>query len=244
MNLFFHGFHLCDNPMEIDYGKLAKLIGADFKKIELLQEAMTHRSFLNENRSYQLNHNERLEFLGDAVLELVVTEHLYKSYDNPEGELTNWRAALVNGEMLAKVGESIGIGEFLLMSKGEKKDIGKARQYLLANAMEAIIGSIYLDRGYGKAKEFIENYIICELPSILKNKSYLDPKSYFQEKSQQYEQITPHYEVVSEWGPDHEKKFRMGVFLEDKMIAQGEGDSKQEAQRNAAAKALEIKGWE
>jgi ribonuclease-3 len=241
---FFHGFHLCDNAMEIDYGKLAKIIGTDFKKIELLQEAMTHRSFLSENRSYELGHNERLEFLGDAVLELVVTEHLYRNYDNPEGELTNWRAALVNGEMLAKVGDSIGIGNFLLMSKGEKKDTGKARQYLLANAMEAIIGSVYLDQGYDRAKEFIEKYIICELPSILKNKSYLDPKSYFQEKAQQYEQITPHYEVINEWGPDHEKKFRMGVFLEDEMVAEGEGNSKQEAQRNAAAKALEAKGWE
>lgn len=225
------------------FEKLAKKIETEFNKIELLQEAMTHRSYLNEHKDYHLDQNERLEFLGDAVLELVVTEHLYLNYGNPEGELTNWRASLVKGEMLAFVGDEIGIEKFLLMSKGEKRDTGKARQYILANAMEAIIGAIYLDQGYKSAKKFIDKWIIVKLPDILKTKSYLDPKSYFQEKAQEVEQTTPHYEVLEEWGPDHEKMFLMGVFLDDEKVAEGKGDSKQEAQRNAAENGLEIKGW-
>ncbi|MEA2006719.1 MAG: ribonuclease III [Patescibacteria group bacterium] len=230
--------------MEIKLEELAKKLNVSFGNMDILQEAMTHRSYLNENRSYKVDHNERLEFLGDAVLELVVTEHLYKNYENPEGELTNWRAALVNGEMLAKIGDEVGIERFLLMSKGERKDTGKARQYLLANAIEAIIGAIYLDQGYDCVKDFIDKYIVSKLPTILKTKSYLDPKSYFQEKAQEVEQITPHYEVIKEWGPDHAKVFRMGVFLDEEKVAEGEGDSKQEAQRIAAEKALKEKEWE
>lgn len=225
------------------FKKLAKKIEVEFDKLELLQEAMTHRSYLNEHKDYKLDQNERLEFLGDAVLELVVTEHLYLNYGNPEGELTNWRASLVKGEMLARVGEEIGIEKYLLMSKGEKRDTGKARQYILANAMEAIIGAIYLDKGYDESQEFISKWIIVKLPEILETKSYLDPKSYFQEKAQEVEQVTPHYEVLEEWGPDHEKIFLMGVFLGDKKVAEGQGASKQEAQRNAAEKGLEVKGW-
>lgn len=230
--------------MDINHEDLAKKINIKFNNIKQLQEAMTHRSYLNENRNYELDHNERLEFLGDAVLELVVTEYLYNNYENPEGELTNWRAALVNGEMLAKVGDGLGIEEYLLMSRGEKRDTGKARQYLLANAMEAIIGAIYLDSGYEEAKVFISENIIVKLPNIIETKSYLDPKSYFQEKAQENAQVTPHYEVLKAWGPDHEKQFLMGVFLEDEKVAEGEGASKQEAQRNAAAKALETKNWD
>lgn len=227
------------------FKKLAVKIEIEFARIELLQEAMTHRSYLNEHKEYKFDQNERMEFLGDAVLELVVTEHLYLNYGNPEGELTNWRASLVKGEMLAVVADEIGIEEYLLMSKGEKQDTGKARQYILANAMEAIIGAIYLDKknGYESAKKFIENWVIVKLPGILKNKSYLDPKSYFQEKAQEFEQITPHYEVIEEWGPDHEKTFLMGVFLGEEKVAESKGDSKQEAQRNAAEKGLETKGW-
>ncbi|MBT3355987.1 ribonuclease III [bacterium] len=225
--------------------KLAKKIEIEFDNIELLQEAMTHRSYLNEHKDYKFDQNERMEFLGDAVLELIVTEHLYLNYGNPEGELTNWRASLVKGEMLAFVGDEIGIEKYLLMSKGEKRDTGKARQYILANAMEAIIGAIYLDKsqGYDSAKRFIEKWIIVKLPEILKTKSYLDPKSYFQEKAQEFEQTTPHYEVLEEWGPDHEKIFLMGVFLGDEKVAEGKGDSKQEAQRTAAEKGLEAKNW-
>ena len=205
---------------------------------------MTHRSYLNENRKHHFDHNERMEFLGDAVLELVVTEYLYNNFDNPEGELTNWRAALVNGEMLATVADELDIEEYLLMSRGEKKDTGKARQYLLANAIEAIIGSIYLDSGYENSKKFILSNIVVHLDKIIETKSYLDPKSYFQEMAQENEQVTPHYEVIKEWGPDHEKNFLVGVFLDDVKVADGEGMSKQEAQRDAAANALKAKSWD
>lgn len=226
--------------------KLAKKIGVKFNNLELLQQAVTHRSYLNEHRNYKLDHNERLEFLGDAVLELVVTEYLYKNYKNPEGELTNWRAALVNGEMLAKISKKIGVEEFLLMSRGEAKDTGRARQYLLANAMEAIIGAIYLDqgeKGYEKAGEFIMKNVVVNLSEIIENKTYMDPKSRFQEEAQDKVGITPSYRVLEESGPDHDKKFVVGVYLGEELIAQGEGKSKQEGQRNAAEKALEIKGW-
>jgi ribonuclease-3 len=223
--------------------ELAQKIEVEFRNIDLLQEAITHRSYLNEHRDYALNHNERLEFLGDAVLELVVTEYLYQHYSNPEGELTNWRAALVNGEMLSKIAGEIGVESYLLMSKGERKDTGKARQYLLANAMEAIIGAIYLDQGYDASKVFITRYVLSKLPKVLKTKSYLDPKSYFQERAQEMVQITPHYEVLKEWGPDHSKEFLVGVFLGVEKVAEGTGSSKQEAQRNAAEHGLEAKGW-
>ncbi len=222
---------------------LAEKIGLKFKDYQFLQEALTHRSFLNENRSYKLPHNERLEFLGDAVLELSVTRYLFSNYQNPEGDLTNWRAALVNGEMLAKIGQEIEIEEFLLMSRGESKDTGKARQYILANAMEAIIGAIYLDQGYEEADKFINKHIISKLPEVLETKSYQDPKSYFQEKAQEIVQVTPHYEVVKEWGPDHDKRFSVAVFLGEEKVAEGEGESKQEAQRNAAEAGLKAKGW-
>jgi ribonuclease III len=225
---------------------LAEKLGIKFNNLELLEQAMTHRSYLNEHRTHKLPHNERLEFLGDAVLELVVTEYLYKNYPNPEGELTNWRAALVNGEMLSKIAKNLGVEEYLLMSRGEAKDTGRARQYLLANAFEAITGAIYLDqkaKGYQKAKEFILKNVICELPEIIENKLYLDPKSRFQEEAQDKVGVTPSYHVMSESGPDHNKKFVVGVYLIDEMIAKGEGQSKQEGQRKAAEKALEIKGW-
>jgi ribonuclease-3 len=198
---------------------------------------------LNENREHELSHNERLEFLGDAVLELSVTDYLFKNHDNQEGDLTSWRAALVNGEMLAKVAKDIELDDFILMSKGEKKDTGKARNYILANAMEALIGSIYLDKGFAEVDKFINIYIISKLPEILKNKTYLDAKSYFQEKAQEIAQVTPHYELVKEWGPDHDKKFLIAVFLKDEKVAEGEGDSKQDAQRNAAQNGLVAKDW-
>jgi ribonuclease III len=222
---------------------LAKKIGVKFEKIELLQQAVTHRSYLNENRSYTLDHNERLEFLGDAVLELVVTEHLYNNYENPEGELTSWRSALVNGEMLAKIASEIGIEKYLLMSRGEAKDAGRARQYLLANAMEAIIGAIYLDQGYAAAQKFILKNVASQLKNILDQKLYLDPKSFFQEKAQENNKVTPSYRVTKEWGPDHDKHFVVGVYLGDELVAEGEGNSKQEAQREAARKGLEAKNW-
>lgn len=226
-----------------DLKDLTKKLNLSFKNFNYLQEALTHRSYLNENRQHQLPHNERLEFLGDAVLELAVTDYLFRNHENQEGELTSWRAALVNGEMLASVARELELDEFILMSRGEKKDTGKARNYILANAMEALIGGIYLDKGFKEADEFIKQFIISKLPKIIKNKTYLDPKSYFQEKAQEIVQITPHYELVKEWGPDHDKKFLIAVFLKDEKIAEGEGESKQEAQRNAAENGLIAKNW-
>lgn len=226
--------------------KLASKLGVKFNNLDLLQQAVTHRSYLNEHKDYKLEHNERLEFLGDAVLELVVTEFLYNNYPNPEGELTNWRAALVNGEMLAKISGELGVEEFLLMSRGEAKDTGKARQYLLANAFESITGAIYLDQkelGYGVAKDFILKNVVVRLEEIIENKTYMDPKSSFQEKAQEKVSITPSYKVMEESGPDHARKFVVGVYLGHELIASGEGMSKQEAQRNAASAGLEAKGW-
>lgn len=225
---------------------LEKKLGIKFNNPDLLQQAVTHRSYLNEHRDYALDHNERLEFLGDAVLELVVTEYLYENYSNPEGELTNWRASLVNGEMLAKLSKRLGVEEYLLMSKGEAKDTGKARQYLLANAFEAITGAIYLDqkeKGYETCRKFIAEKVISELPNIIENKLYMDPKSRFQEVAQEKNGVTPSYRVLEESGPDHDKKFVVGIYLSDELIAKGEGSSKQEAQRNAAIQGLEVKGW-
>ena len=222
---------------------LAKKIGVKLDNIELLKQAVTHRSYLNENRSYELDHNERLEFLGDAVLELIITEHLYNNYENPEGELTSWRSALVNGEMLAKVASGLGVEKYLLMSRGEAKDKGRARQYLLANALEAIIGAIYLDQGYEVAKKFVLENVAIKLNEILEKKLYLDPKSFFQEKAQENSKVTPSYRVTKEWGPDHDKHVIVGVYLGEELVAEGEGNSKQEAQREAARKGLEEKGW-
>jgi ribonuclease III len=223
--------------------ELEKKIKVKFKNKDLLQTAVTHRSYINEHRSYALDHNERLEFLGDAVLELVVTDHLYRNFSNPEGEMTNWRAALVNKDMLAKVSRGLEVEDFLLMSRGEAKDTGRAREYLLANAFEAVIGAIYLDHGYDKAREFIENNILAHLDEVFQQKLYLDAKSSFQEEAQARVGITPSYKVISEEGPDHNKKFVVGVYLDEEEIARGEGTSKQQAQRNAAKKGLEVKEW-
>lgn len=226
-----------------DISELEKKIKIKFKNLDLLNTAVTHRSYLNENRSYKLDQNERLEFLGDAVLELVVTDYLYANFPNPEGELTNWRASLVNKDMLARVSRSIGVEDFLLMSRGESKDTGRAREYLLANAMEAIIGAIYLDQGYDPAKNFILENIVVNLKEVLESKSYLDAKSHFQEQAQDKVGVTPNYRVISESGPDHNKKFVVGVYLGEEKVAEGEGCSKQEAQRNAAKAGLEAKDW-
>ena len=227
-----------------NYEKIEKIIGIKFKNQDLIQEALTHRSYLNENRGLNTSHNERLEFLGDAVLELVVTEHLFKNYNEPEGELTNWRAALVKGDNLAEVADELDIEQFLRMSKGEGKDMGRARKYRLANVVEAIIGAMYLDQGYEPVSKFINENIVSKLKNIIKNKTYLDAKSYFQQKSQEEMQATPHYEVIKEWGPDHDKIFRVGVFVNKEKIAEGEGASKQDAQREAAANGLKARGWE
>jgi len=224
--------------------KLETNLGLDFKNQDFLKSAVVHRSYLNEHKSFPLDHNERLEFLGDAVLELVTTEYLYRNYPNPEGELTNWRASLVNAKMLAEIANSLEIEEFLKMSKGERQDANpKARNYILANALEAIIGAIYLDQGMATAKKFITGKILVKLPYILENETYRDPKSKFQEKSQELFSITPTYKVMEESGPDHNKYFRVGIYLEDELVTEGQGTSKQEAQVDAAEKAIEAKGW-
>ena len=220
-------------------------MGHVFRDHTLLLQALTHRSYLNEHTEYKHDHNERLEFLGDAVLELVVTEHLYKTYPNPEGDLTNWRAALVNAKTLAEIGNDLNFESFLLLSKGESKDINsKARTYILANAMEAIIGAVYLDGGRPAAEDFIQRHIISHLPRILELKLYIDSKSKFQETSQDMLGITPTYKVLEETGPDLDKEFTVGVFLHKDMIAVGRGTSKQEAQVAAAEAGLEAKGWQ
>ncbi len=224
---------------------LEEKIGVKFENIDLLTEAITHRSYLNEHPDFKLDHNERLEFLGDAVLELVVTEYLYKNYPNPEGELTNWRASLVNGDAMADVGKKLGIEEYILMSRGEAKDKNsKARSYILANAMEAIIGAIYLESGLAASRKFIAKTVIVNLEGILKNRSYIDPKSFFQEKAQEKAGVTPTYKVISSSGPDHAKIFKVGVYLDKELVATGEGMSKQEAQIQAAAAGLKAKGWD
>jgi len=226
-----------------DLSPLEKSIGVDFKNKDLLLQALTHRSYINENPKFYLNHNERLEFLGDAVLELAVTEYLYQNYENPEGELTSWRASLVNSKMLSQIARELDVNDFLLLSRGEAKDTGRAREYILANAMEAAIGAIYLDSGFSAAEEFIKSHIILKLPEIIDKELYKDPKSSFQEEAQDRVGITPTYEVLDEWGPDHSKHFVIGVFLGKEMVAKGEGNSKQEGQEKAAEKALEEKGW-
>lgn len=228
-----------------DLSGLEKALGIKFKNIDILRQAVVHRSYLNEHPDFNLGHNERLEFLGDAVLELVVTKYLYENYENPEGELTNWRAALVNAHMLATLARELDIDGFLYLSKGEEKDKdSKARQYILANASEALIGAIYLDQGWDAADEFIKRVLLVKLPSILELKLYLDPKSRFQEAAQEQFGVTPTYKVVSETGPDHAKQFKVAVLVENEEIAVGEGSSKQEAQIDAAKNALEIKGWD
>lgn len=224
--------------------KLEKEIGVEFNDKNILLQALTHRSYINENPGWGMDHNERLEFLGDAVLELVVTDHLYANYPNPEGELTNWRASIVNSSLLSEISSKFDLNEYLLLSKGESRDTGRARQYILANTVESLIGSIYLDRGYDSAKEFILKFIVTELSRIIDEKLYRDPKSIFQEKAQEYNGATPTYEVMKEWGPDHAKNFEIGVYLGDELMGSGEGTSKQEAQQEAAKNALEKKGWQ
>ncbi len=227
-----------------DISPLQETIKIQFSNEKLLQQALVHRSYLNENPNFELDQNERLEFLGDAVLELIVTEHLYQNYENPEGELTNWRAALVNGTTLAAVAREIEVENHLYLSHGESKDNNpKARNYILANAMEAIIGAIYLDQGYDASKKFINEWILAKLPYILEHKLYMDAKTKFQESSQEKTGLTPIYKVLEETGPDHKKEFTIGVYIENEEIAQGNGTSKQEAETDAARAGLEAKGW-
>ena len=227
----------------IDFSKLEKKLNLEFLNKSLLEQAFCHRSYLNENPDFHSDHNERLEFLGDAVLELVVTEYLFKEYNNPEGEMTNHRAALVNAITLSELASKLDFDEFLLLSKGESKDTGKARQYILANTLESFLGALYLDQGYEKCKVFIEEHLLIELPRILKQGLHRDAKSHFQEMAQEKVKITPTYKVMKEWGPDHAKSFVVGVFLDKEMVAEGEGSSKQEGEEAAAKNGLIAKNW-
>ena len=227
-----------------DFSILEKKLGLRFNNKDLLTQAFAHRSYLNENPDFNLEHNERLEFLGDAVIELIVTEHLYKEYpEKAEGDLTNWRAALVNAKMMTSVSEELGFNEFLLLSRGEAKEGGKARAYILANTFEAVLGALYLDSGYKPCDEFIKKYLLKNLADIIKDGSYKDAKSKFQEEAQEKLSITPSYKVLKESGPDHEKKFTVGIFLDKEIVAEGEGSSKQEAEEAAARQALKVKKW-
>ncbi len=224
---------------------LESRLGHTFADKSVILQALTHRSYLNEHADFAHPHNERLEFLGDAVLELVVTEYLYTHYGNPEGELTNWRAALVNAKTLAGIATQLQFEDFLLMSKGEARDKNsKARMYILANAIEAIIGAIYLDAKYDGASRFVHEHILTHLEFILQNELHIDPKSKFQETAQEMLGITPSYKVLEEKGPDHNKEFTVGVFLGRDQVAVGKGTSKQEAQVSAAQAGLVAKGWD
>ena len=230
-------------PFQMDLSEFESQLGVKFNDKNLLTQSMIHRSYLNENPKIGLDHNERLEFLGDAVLELAVTDYLYKNYPHPEGELTAWRAALVNAKTLAKIADELNFNQYILLSRGEAKDIGKARQVILANAFEAFLGALYLDGGYEESAVFIGKYILPILPAIIKEQSYKDAKSLFQEIAQDKKGVTPKYSVLKEWGPDHAKTFRMGVFLGDELAGEGEGVSKQDAEQEAAKDGLIKLGW-
>ncbi|HUC88567.1 MAG TPA: ribonuclease III [Candidatus Paceibacterota bacterium] len=228
----------------IDFSEFENKTNIFFKNKKLLEQAFIHRSYINENNDSKLSHNERLEFLGDAVLELIVTDYLYKKYpDRDEGDLTAYRSALVNAVIIGEVALSLGMNDYLLLSKGEAKDIGKARSYILANTYESYVGAVYLDQGYEKALQFISRTLLVKVDTIVSKKLWRDAKSLIQEKSQEYLNITPSYKVLNESGPDHDKHFTVGIFFGDDRIAEGKGHSKQEAEQEAAKLALEVKDW-
>lgn len=232
------------NSNSINFEEFETSIGITFIDKDLIKKAFTHRSYLNENRSLKLEHNERLEFLGDAVLELVVTDFLYKKFPGKnEGELTALRSALVKSETIATAAEKVGMNSYLLLSKGESRDIGRARQYILANTFESVVGAIYLDQGYSVAGDFIAKQLFDQIDEIIENKKFIDAKSRFQEMAQEKSGFTPSYKLVKEVGPDHNKIFTVSVTVGEEEITEGEGKSKQEAEQMAAQQALEIKGW-
>jgi ribonuclease-3 len=228
----------------MDYSWFEKKIGIEFKDKSLLKQAFTHRSYINENKNSKTNHNERLEFLGDAVLELVITDYLFKKYPKKnEGELTTLRSAIVNTNVLSESADKLKFNDFLVLSKGEARDTGRARYFILANAFEAVIGAIYLDQGYDAALKFIGDNLFGLVGKVESTKSWQDSKSLFQEKAQEFSSITPNYKTIDESGPDHDKVFVVGVYLDEELVAKGKGKSKQEAQQEAAKLALEKKGW-
>ena len=228
----------------INFSDFEKKVGVSFKDKSLLKQAFIHRSYINENGGTGLSHNERLEFLGDAVLELVVTDFLYRKYPGyAEGELTALRSALVNAIIISEIASEIGMNEYLLLSKGESKDNGKARQYILANTYEALVGAIYLDQGYDIADKFITKTLLPHTEEIVAKKLWRDSKSLVQEKAQEFVNVTPMYKVLNETGPDHDKHFTVGIYFGKDLIAEGKGKSKQEAEQKAAEAALKVKDW-
>lgn len=228
----------------MDFNESARKLGLTFNNLSLLIEALTHRSYLNEHRDARQNHNERFEFLGDAVLELAATRFLFEKFPTkPEGELTAYRAALVNTVSLAETGRSMGLSDFILLSKGESKDTGRARDVILANAVEAVIGAVYLDQGYEAAEAFIAKHLFPKIDAIVEKRAWQDAKSRFQEIAQERRSITPSYKTISETGPDHDRHFVVGVYLNAEEIASGKGQSKQEAEQSAAQAALDKEGW-
>jgi ribonuclease-3 len=225
----------------MDYALIASKLGHTFKNETILKEALTHRSYLNEHADWDVPHNERLEFLGDAVLELVVTEELFNRYpDKEEGWMTSVRAALVNYQTLAEVAREAGLDGSVLLSRGESKDTGRAREVILANAFESVIGAIYLDGGYTAAKKFINKTVTVRLDDVIRRGLHVDAKSLLQEKVQASLKVTPTYKVLSSEGPDHKKMFTIGVYFGEKLIAQGTGPSKQDGEVEAARAALEV----
>ncbi len=227
-----------------NFQEFEKVIGIEFANPEVLKQAFVHRSYLNEHPEFPLAHNERLEFLGDAVLELVVTEYLYTTFPNPEGELTNWRASLVNAKTLSEIAAGLDMSDYLYLSRGESRDPkSKARQIILANAIEAVVGAIYLDQGYKAAEKFVSDHVLTRLKYIMDNDLARDAKSRFQESAQEKLGVTPTYKVMSQTGPDHNKKFVVAVYIGEDKIAEGDGTSKQEAQMAAAAAGLKKKSW-
>lgn len=221
------------------YQQFAKeTLGYEFKNIDLLVTAFTHRSYVNEHRKSVNEHNERLEFLGDAVLELAVTDYLFNNHSEPEGILTSWRAALVRTESIGEAGVKLGYEPLIRMSRGEKQGGERSRLQILANAFEALIGAIYLERGYADAETFIKDHIVSKLEAILDSGSWRDPKSHLQEVMQRKDNVTPRYVVLEEVGPDHDKIFTLGVYSGDRLISKGTGPSKQSAQQEAAKAAL------
>lgn len=222
-----------------DLTEFETTIHVSFADRNLLQQVFVHRSYLNEHKSFALDHNERLEFLGDAVLELVITEYLYKHFPNPEGDLTNWRSALVRGEMIAQIAVKLGMNDYLHLSHGEQQSTGKSRNLILANAFEALVGAIYLEHGYAIAQEFLGRELVPELERIQRDELHIDAKSRFQELIQERLSVTPNYTVLSERGPDHDKQFTVGVYVGDELRGTGEGSSKQRAEQAAAQAALE-----
>lgn len=225
--------------MTTDFTELEAALGVVFKNKNLLKEALTHRSYLNENPEWSVPHNERLEYLGDAVLELIVSLHLFRNFpEKEEGELTTLRAALVNFQMLARVASDMKLHDWLFLSRGEAKDTGRAREAILANTMESLLGAIYIDRGYEEAEKLVQTYVIPHLDEIIAEALHRDPKSTLQELAQEKMKVTPSYRVLKEEGPAHQKRFYVGVFFGEDLKAQGEGLSKQEAETLAAKVAL------